>query len=96
MLAAFVAHGSSSIRLIIIEYLALWGSIGAVEGRFLVVAMSMERLEVPEVVGATESLWDNMVDFRQVSVSQIQSTGRASPFLLLEECSQSRPVSGLS
>src|SRR5215472_15137231 len=31
-----------------------------------------------------------MVDFCQVSVSQIQSTGRASPFLLLEECSQSR------
>ena len=47
VLAAFVAHGSSSIRLVVIEYLALWGSIGAVEGRFLVVAMSMERLEVP-------------------------------------------------
>lgn len=44
--AIFTASGSSSIRLVDIERLTFVCSVGAVEGCFLVVAMSMERLEV--------------------------------------------------
>src|ERR1051326_2276677 len=83
----FASSGSSSIRLIDIEHLGLGGSIGAILGRFSIVAVPMEHLKGFHLIRSAQSLGDDVVKLRQVSIFQVESTGRTASLLLPQKYS---------
>lgn len=50
-------------------------------GCFAVVAMSMEQLEIHQPVIAAQALRDDVVNFPNVPISKVESTGSTPPAL---------------
>lgn len=59
---------------IVSDTLARSGLVRAVLGRFLVMAVPMEQLEIHQPVITTEMTRDDVVYFQQIPISYVQST----------------------
>jgi hypothetical protein len=83
VLAPFSAHGSSIRWSFVIDTLASDGA--AVFGRFQIVAMAVHELQIDHPVIAAKALRDDVICFKQIAVSEVQSTPSALPLLDLEQ-----------
>ena len=51
----------------------------------LVMTMSVEYLAVAKGISSPLTLWDNMIDFPDISILEDESTVAAFPFLIFEQ-----------
>jgi hypothetical protein len=54
-------------------------------GSFLIVAMSMVHPFVASLILSAKGCWDNMIDFKDVLISEVEATSRTLPFLKREK-----------
>src|SRR5215469_5494458 len=66
---------------LVTDTMACSGLVGAVLGRFLVVAVPMEQLQVHQPVIPSQGLRDDVVGFHAISITEIQSTPGTFPHL---------------
>ena len=66
---------------LVTDTLACFGLIGAILGRFLVVAVPMEQLKVHQPVVPAQGLRDDVVGLNYLSITEIQSTAGTLPLL---------------
>ena len=71
--------------ILVSDTLARSGLVGAILGRFPVMAMSMKQLEVHQPIIATKATRDDVVDFRQISRFEIQPAECTASLLELEQ-----------
>jgi len=70
------------------DTLARFGLIRAVLGRFPIVAVPMEQVEIYQPIGATQATRDDMIHFPHILRLDEQPTIDTSPLLILQEVSR--------
>jgi hypothetical protein len=70
---------------VVIDTLTRSGLVGAIPGRFLIVAVPMEQLEVHQPVVPSKGLRNDVVYLQHVSISYVQSTESTPSLLELQQ-----------